>query len=198
MKKFLIAFLIALFLAPASIFATDWSVQAKKVKESILYLESKSGSCSSSVIDTERKYVLTAAHCDGAEIFVDQSPAKVVAKDVKSDLMVLEVKGIDQPALRLATKNPVTGQEVATYGFGYGLEDPLFRTHHVSADNAQIPELPYQYVIVDSAFLPGQSGGPIVDMNMNIVAIVQRGNESIGLGVGAETIKSKMGKYFAK
>jgi S1-C subfamily serine protease len=179
-------------------FATDWSTQAKKLKESILYVESKVGSCSSSVIDSERDYILTAAHCDGPELFVDQTPAKVVAKDVKSDLMVLEVKGDEHPALKLALKNPVTGQEVATFGYGFGLEQPLFRTHHVSNDETQIPELPYRYITVDSAFIPGQSGGPIVDLNGNIVGIVQRGSDTIGLGVGAETIKAKMGKYFGK
>jgi S1-C subfamily serine protease len=198
MRKFLATILITLFIANP-VFATDWTAQAKKLKDSILYVETKEGSCSSSVIDTTRHYVLTAAHCDGPEMFVDQTPAKVVAKDVKADLLVVETKATeDHPALKLATKNPQTGQEVATYGYGYGLEQPLFRTHHVSENEAQIPELPYRYVFVDTAFLPGQSGGPIVDLNMNIVGIVQRGNETIGLGVGAEIIKSKMGKYFEK
>lgn len=196
MKRILLSLLAILtFVSP--LMATDWTAQAKRLRESVVYIESKAGSCSGSVIDTTKDYVLTAAHCDGEELYVDQTPSKVVSKDVKSDLLVLYVKDIGKPALKLALKNPTTGQEVATYGYGYGLEQPLFRTHHVSESEAQIPELPYRYVTVDTAFLPGQSGGPIVDLNNEIVGIVQRGNESIGIGVGSETIKSKVGKYFA-
>jgi S1-C subfamily serine protease len=193
--------LISLLLFPLAVLpalATDWSVQAAKLRDSVVYIESAGGSCSGAVIDSTRDYVLTAAHCDGEKLFIDQSPAKVISKDVKSDLMVAHVDGLERPALKLALKNPVTGQEVATYGYGFGLEQPLFRTHHVSDAEAQLPELPYRYVAVDSAFLPGQSGGPVVDLNNQVVAVVQRSNGTIGIGVGAETIKSKVGKYFGR
>lgn len=176
----------------------QWETQAASIRDSIVYIENTQGSCTGAVINNEKDLVLTAAHCDGPELFVDQSPAKVLSKDVKNDLMVLEVKDIDRPALKLALKNPVVGQEVATYGYGYGLERPLFRTHTVSDNETQIPELPYRYIAVDSAFIPGQSGGPVVDKNGAIVAIVQRGNSIIGLGLGAETIRGKVGKFFAK
>jgi serine protease Do len=176
----------------------QWTKIAPSLSESIVFIESEGGSCSGFVIDNERDLVQTAAHCEGEKMYVDQSPATIHAKDAKSDLMVIYVKGIDRPALKLATKNPEVGQEVATYGFGYGLEQPLFRVHHVSANDAQIPELSYRYVTVDTGFLPGQSGGPVVDVNGNVVAIVQRGNEVIGLGLPAEEIKKRMGKHYAQ
>jgi S1-C subfamily serine protease len=178
----------------------QWTKLAPSLNESIVYIESEGGSCSGVVIDSEKDLVLTAAHCEGPKdtMYADQSPATVHAKDAKSDLMILYVKGLEKPALKLALKNPEVGQEVATYGFGYGLEQPLFRVHHISANDAQIPELSYRYVVVDTGFLPGQSGGPVVDANGNIVAIVQRGNEVIGLGLPAEEIRKRVGRYFAK
>jgi S1-C subfamily serine protease len=198
MRLFITALIFLLFHAmPAS---AQWTATAPILAESVVYIESANGSCSGFVINNEKDLVASAAHCDGPKdtVFVDQMPAVVHAKDVKSDLMVFYVKGIDKPALKLATKNPIVGQSVATYGFGYGLEQPLFRTHTVSANDAQIPELSYRYVVVDSSFLPGQSGGPIVDANGNVVAIVQRGNDVIGLGLPVEEIRKRIGKYFSQ
>lgn len=192
------ASLLTILMLATPAFATDWSMQAKSLSESIVYIESAAGSCTGFVINNEKNLILTAAHCDGGKLFADQSPAKVVAKDVKSDLLVLSVEDLDRPALKLALKNPSTGQEAATFGYGYGLEQPLFRASHISQEEAQISDLPYEYVMVDNAFLPGQSGGPVVNLNGDVVSIVQRGNDSIGIGVGAELIKSKMGKHFGR
>jgi serine protease Do len=135
------------------------------------------------------------------EMYVDLAPAKVRAKDVKNDLMVLEVEGIDRPALKLAVKNPLIGEQVATYGFGWGLERPLFRISHISDTETQIQNsgLPNAgpFFAVDSNFMPGQSGGPVVNGRNEVVAIVQLGsNTGIGLGIGAEAIKAKVGRYF--
>ncbi len=51
--------------------------------------------------------------------------------------------------------------------------------------------------MTDTNFVPGQSGGPVVDANGDVVMVVQMGSQlGLGLGMGAETIRSKMGKYF--
>lgn len=198
MKRIIAFFVLFLvyFLPPIAC-ASTWTI-AEKLTESVVYLESKEGSCTGFVIDDDRDFVLTAAHCDGAELFADQSPTKIVSKDVKSDLMVLYVKGVDRPALKLASKNPAIGEEVASLGFGYGLERPLFRVSHISDNKAEIAEISGNMVTVDSAFAPGQSGGPVVNQSGEVVMIVQMANDRMGLGRGAETIKSKVGKFFQK
>jgi S1-C subfamily serine protease len=189
-----------LFLVATPVYA-QWPTVANQLRESIVYIEGKQGSCTGFVIDNERDFVLTAAHCDMEELYVDLAPAKVRAKDVKNDLMVLHVEGIDRPALKLAKKNPQIGEEVATYGYGWGLERPLFRVSYISDTEANIQTgLPNQgpFFVVDKNFMPGQSGGPVVNVRNEVVSIVQLGsNVGMGLGVGAELIESKVGKYFS-
>lgn len=198
MNRLLIALLGTLLVA-VPCFGADWSVVAKELRESIVYLQTEAGSCTGFVIDDERDFVLTAAHCDGKEMYVDLAPAKVRAKDAKNDLMVVFVEGIDRPALKLAKLNPKVGDEVASYGFGFGLEQPLFRQAHVSATEVNISGSGGSgvHIALDSNFIPGQSGGPVVNLKNEVVLIVQLGsNAGVGLGVGAETIREKLGKYF--
>lgn len=181
-----------LLASPAS---AQWVVVAPKVAESIVEIASKMGSCTGFVIDNERDLVLTAAHCDGPELYADLAPAKVRAKDVKNDLMVLHVEGIDRPALKLAKAPVKIGEEVASYGYGYAFEEALFRVAHISAVDVNIDRA--SYFVIDAAFVPGQSGGPVVNTKGEVVMIVQLGTEIVGLGVGTDLIIEKVGKYFA-
>jgi hypothetical protein len=38
----------------------------------------------------------------------------------------------------------------------------------------------------------------VVNEAGEVVMMVQRGTQSVGIGVGAETIRSKVGRYFGK
>lgn len=205
MKKVLLTLTAAaLLFAPICQAAAVWNQVAVDVRKSIVYIEGAEGSCTGFVINEAKDYVMTAGHCDMStkekdSFLVDNIPADIVSKDTKKDLLVLFVKGIDKPALRLAKSDPRLGDEIASYGFGFGLERPLFRIMHVSDDEVRINEegLGGPYIGTDSNFLPGQSGGPVVDENGDVVMIVQMGTpQGLGLGVGAETIRSKMGRYF--
>lgn|SRR3990167_1283654 len=193
-RVFLALAAVVVFTIPA--IAADWTIIASKLRESIVSIENEDGRCSGFVIDNDRDFVLTAAHCDGKELYVDLSPAKIRAKDVKNDLMVLFVEGIDRPALKLGNR-PKIGDDVASYGFGWGWERPLFRLAHVSDDNTIVPQIEGgPWIVVDADFIPGQSGGPIVNTKGEVVSIVQRTGGGLGLGVGSDVIAAKMGKYF--
>lgn len=206
MKRAAVALLaIIALLPPLSTAAnTTWVDVAERLMSTVIPLtyENDKGGCSGFVIDTERDYVLTAAHCGADKVYVDQVPATEVAKDVKKDLLVLHVEDIgdDRPALKLAAKDPKTGEEVASLGFGYALEKPMFRIAHVANVNVQVPDAGNggPYVVFDSAFVGGQSGGPVINAQGELVAIVQMASANVGLGVGAETIKSKVGRYFQR
>lgn len=181
-----------------ALYAADWSATIKQVEKSVLFMEI---GCTAFVIDATRKYVLTAAHCEdeGKEIWVDRVRATVVAKDGKKDLMVLEVKHLDpsRPALQLAPANPVRGQELMAVGYGYALERMFFRMTHVADDAVMIPEIGGPFIGTDTAFVGGQSGGPVVDFDGRVVMIVQRASETVGIGVGADVIRERVGRFFA-
>lgn len=189
-------------------FAADWTPIADKLSKSVVYIETKAGSCTGFVInprvqkekEPDQTYILTAAHCNGDEMYADQSAAKVLHLDTKKDIMVLSVEALDRPALKLAKDNPKIGDEVASLGYGWGLERPMFRTAHVSDDNTYIPEegIGGPFIVIDAQFVSGQSGGPVINTAGEVALIVQRGGNGVGIGIGAEVIRSKVGKYFEK
>lgn len=200
MKRVVCAAAVAVLTA-VSAYAADWTVAAKAVKQSAVEISvgadaQEAGACTGFVIDNERDFVLTAAHCDGKELYADNLKAEVKSKDTKTDLMVIYVKDIDRPALKLAKKNPEVGQEVASFGWGYALQQPLFRVAHVSAKDVALERS--HYIGIDGAFVGGQSGGPVINPEGEVVMIVQMGNSVAGFGVGAETIDDKMGRFFSK
>ncbi len=195
--SFLAAFL--LFLSnPLQLHADSWSSIATTLAKSVVYIETTEGSCTGMVINAEKDYVLTAAHCDGTKMYADHSVAEVVAKDTTKDMLVVHVKDLKRPALQLALANAKVGDEVVSYGYGYGLERPMLRVTHVADDKTDIPYegIGGPLMVYDTTFVPGMSGGPVVNAMGMIIGIVQRGTDSVGLGFGAEMIREKMGKYF--
>ena len=102
--------------------ATDWSAVVKQVERSIVWANiDDNGGCTAWVINQEKHYLATAAHCapsHGGVLWVDSVQARVVMYNKKVDVMVVEAKDIDpsRPALKLADKNPVIVQEVMSVG----------------------------------------------------------------------------------
>lgn len=186
--------------------ANDWSAVVKQVEKSVVWANvGDEGGCTAFLINQEKHYLLTAAHCAPNEhgvLWVDSVPAKVIFYDKKRDLMVVQAEDIDptRPALKLAAKNPAIGQDVMSIGFGFALERPFFRQAHIQDDKMAVPGVDGgPFVSTDSAFVPGQSGGPVVNMAGEVVLIVQRGDGgTTGLGVGAETIRERVGRFFGK
>lgn len=181
--------------------ASDWAETIRRVETSLVYIETDEASCTGFVIHQAKHYVLTAAHCDGTPLWADRVKAEVVSKDTKKDLLVLEVKHLDpsRPALRLAAKNPVRGQEVMSAGYGYALERPFFRKANIQDDQLTIPEggIGGPFISTDAPFVPGQSGGPVVNLAAEVVAIVQRADTgTTGIGVGAEILRARVGRFW--
>jgi S1-C subfamily serine protease len=187
----------------APMFAQSWVAIAAKVRESIVNVESETTKCTGFVIDAARGHVLSASHCVGEELYADHKPATIVALFPRPnhDLVVLKVSDIeDRPALKLADGNPEIGEDVASYGWGYALDRPLFRQASISDDDMHIPEdgVGGPFMVIDASFIGGQSGGPVVNSHGDVVMIVQRGTPAAGFGVGAKILKQRVGKYFTK
>lgn len=189
-------------------FAEDWTALSARIAKSVVFVTNRNGSCTGFVIhsdvktkdDEAKDYILTAAHCEGYDLYADQTPAKIVFKDTKKDLMVLEVDDLERPALRLARENPKPGSDVMSFGYGYGLERAMLRVAHISDDDTYIPEdgIGGPLLVIDASFVSGQSGGPVINQAGEVVMIVQMGNAYVGFGVGAEVIRTKVGRYLEK
>ena len=200
MRRVLFILLVSvLSILPLS--AADWSSTVKLVESSLVFIQvGDRGGCSGNVINTEKKYVLTAAHCKDKEMWVDRVKGTVIALDVQKDLMVLKVEDLDptRTALTLAGKNPGVGEEVLANGYGYALVRPLVRFSRISDNEMQIPEggIGGPMCATDATFVGGMSGSAVVNHKGQIVMMVQRGSNSVGIGVCADTIRERMGRFF--
>jgi len=181
-----------------------WTPLATAIGKSVVLVSSE-GACTGFVINASAKgdkdYVLTAAHCHqpGKEIYADSATARVIFKDAKKDLMILEVDDLGRPAVTLAPANPQQGEEVGSFGHGYGLEEPMFRHAYVSNAAITLPDVEGgPLVMIDAAYVSGQSGGAVINSKGEVVSIVQRASNLIGVGVGVEAIRSKVARFLEK
>ncbi len=179
--------------------ATDWVAVAERLEQSVLQI---SDNCSAFSIDDDRDYVLTAKHCTSDDLtkptVVDLTPARVIADDVQYDLAVLHVPGMDKKALALAAEEPHAGIEVASLGFGMGLKGWMFRHAWVANRDLTIPGLDGSWIMIDGAFVGGQSGSPVVNASGEVVLIVQMSTSTSGIGRGADLLRKRVGKYFTR
>jgi len=195
-----------MFILTAMLQAADWTPIADKVSKSVVYVESEGGKCTGFIINAEFKrkdedkdLVLTDEHCNGKDLFADHQAARAIWKDSHADLLVLEIDDTGRPALTVSENDPKQGQEIVSYGHGYALEKPMFRHAYVSNASIDVPDVEGgPFVMIDAGYVSGQSGGPCINDKGEVVSIVQRANQLVGIGVGAEKIRSKVGKYLEK
>ncbi len=115
--------------------------------------------------------------------------AKVVGRDAKTDIALIEIKGDakDLPAVRLGDSNKLrVGEWVVAIGNPFGLENTV-TAGIVSAIGRHINQGPYDnFIQTDAAINPGNSGGPLLNTKGEVVgintAIFSRGGGNIGIG----------------
>ncbi|MCU4925408.1 trypsin-like peptidase domain-containing protein [Halobacteria archaeon AArc-dxtr1] len=134
---------------------------------------------------------------DGTDVDVqyttgDWTGTSLVGRDFYSDLAVLEVDDVPDEAepLSLTETQPVPGQQVVAVGNPFGLEGSI-STGVVSGVNRSVPmpqrnfSLP-NAVQTDAALNPGNSGGPLVDLEGEVVGVVNAGGGvNIGFAISA-------------
>jgi serine protease Do len=124
-------------------------------------------------------------------------PARIVGQTREIDLALLKVEGTKLPALPLAAyRNLRQGEMVFAFGSPQGLRNTV--THGlVSAVARQIdPDSPLIYIQTDAPVNPGNSGGPLVNVDgevigMNTFIMSQSGgNEGLGFAIPCATVRT--------
>lgn len=197
MKRFLTAVVLLLFIS-VPVMGHSWVSTAEKVRKSIVQLKnlSSQGFCTGWVIDNRRDFVITADHCVHNDITAF-SPIYIdgimVAADgelwgsEELDVAVLHVPGIDRPELKPYLKPLKAGMPILASGFGLGLEEPNQRAgfiSHPAKIGIRCGRNVGPCVESDTLYIPGMSGGPVVNEDGKVVSIVQYTNTEYNYGIG--------------
>lgn len=127
--------------------------------------------------------LITVVTVDGVRL-----PATLLYKDGKRDLALLKVDA-HTPYVRLAKNEPTTGQEVIAIGNPLGLN---WTVSHgiVSTLNRDIGE-GFAFTQIDAPINQGNSGGPLFNMNGELIGINARkemDTDGIAFAISLKTI----------
>ena len=122
--------------------------------------------------------------------------AQVIGTDPKTDLALIKVEGNDFPFVHLADRDPRIGDWVIAVGNPFGLGGTV-TAGVVSARGRDIGAGPYDdFIQIDAPANKGNSGGPTLDTNGNVIgvntAIFSPSGGSVGIGfdIPAETVRT--------
>jgi len=134
--------------------------------------------------------ILTANHCVGKEMRGDGQPLFVIRTSPDLDLALLAGQTRGKTILTLRTDPLHRGDDLLGMGYGFAFQQPTITYNKVMLlDYSPTPDLA-PGIFVFGAFIPGMSGGPVVDQAGAVAMIVQRVNAAIGYGVDANTIRA--------
>jgi S1-C subfamily serine protease len=162
----------------------------------------------SGVLISQSGRILTAAHVVEAADRVTVKfaagavvPARVVAADPMADLALIEAIRVPRDAIvaRLGDSDKVeVADQVFVVGAPFGISETL-TVGHISARRASRADpgdlVPVEMFQTDAAMAPGSSGGPMFNMQGEVVGIVSRivsrsgGSEGFGFAVTSNTAR---------
>ena len=150
----------------------------------------------------DERYAVTNEHvvAGGEEVDLqyvngDWTATELLGTDFYSDLAVLEIDHAPESAdpLALTDLSPTVGQEVLAIGNPLGLEGSMTkgivsgvdRSLEVAGRSGEPRSFP-NVVQFDAGVNPGNSGGPLVDMDGEVVGVVNAGGgDNIGFAISA-------------
>jgi len=124
-------------------------------------------------------YILTNAHvvAGKGEVTVKltdkrEFKAKVIGSDPRTDVALLKIDAKGLPTVHVGDPSKVkVGQWVAAIGSPFGFENSI-SAGIVSAKGRALPDETYvPFIQTDTAVNPGNSGGPLFDLNGDVIGI---------------------------
>jgi S1-C subfamily serine protease len=162
----------------------------------------------SGVVISKEGQVLTAAHVvQAAETilvrFLDGETARasVVSSATQADVALLQLESVTSnltPAVLGNSDTAEVGDKVLVIGAPYGIRHTMTVGHISGRRQSQSPcptMTPFEFLQTDAAINQGNSGGPMLDMEGNIIGIVSRilsrsgGSEGLGFAVGINSAR---------
>ena len=124
-------------------------------------------------------------------------PARVIGTDPRSDLALIKVDGRNNfPFAHLADRSPRIGDWVLAVGNPFGLGGTV-TAGIVSARGRNIGSGPYDdFIQIDAAVNRGNSGGPSIDIDGNVIGVntaiysPSGGNVGIAFDIPADTVRT--------
>jgi serine protease Do len=142
----------------------------------------------SGFIISQDGYVLTNAHvvAESDEVTIKltnkrEYKAKVIGADLRSDVALLKIDATNLPAVQIGDPSKIeVGEWVAAIGAPFGFENSV-TSGIVSAKGRTLPDESYvPFIQTDVALNPGNSGGPLFNMQGQVIGI----NSQIYSGTG--------------
>jgi serine protease Do len=124
-------------------------------------------------------YILTNAHVvgNGGEVTVRltdkrEFKAKVIGTDPRSDVALIKIEGKNLPVVEIGNPQKAkVGEWVAAIGSPFGFENSI-SAGIVSAKGRSLPDEGYvSFIQTDVAVNPGNSGGPLFNLNGEVIGI---------------------------
>ncbi|CAD6539918.1 DegQ family serine endoprotease [Paraburkholderia sabiae] len=138
-----------------------------------------SASLGSGFIISQDGYILTNAHVvDGANVVTvkltdkREYKAKVVGADKQSDVAVLKIDAKDLPTVKIGDpRASKVGQWVVAIGSPYGFDNTV-TSGIISAKSRSLPDENYTpFIQTDVPVNPGNSGGPLFNLQGEVIGI---------------------------
>jgi hypothetical protein len=184
--------LVLFHLAVLTVFATE---PTHAPLDAVVLVQQGSTTCAGAIIDSAGR-VATAYHCvaPGGRPRVTtrtglEAVGRVSAVRTRQDLAVIEVPALaGQPSIPLRERPPVVGEAVFALGHPYGVRQPygfLEGTLRWSMTEGIVSAVGPSAVQISAPVNPGNSGGPIVDAEGQLIGVVSRksaGGEGLGFG----------------
>lgn len=148
--------------------------------------EEVQGHCSGIQIGV--RWVLTMSHCipDGnVDVLVDQRPVRIVKNDPKRDLALLETPEDVKVGGVIDIRKSETHPGETVIAIGYAWDEPIFTLIRT------VGRVTDSEIFTDGSFIPGMSGGPVIDTDGKLVGVIWKGYRGdIGGAVSAKVVRA--------